>query len=176
MMLPKPWQSGHAPNGLLNENSRGCGSSYGMPHSRHSNRSLNRSVTASAIRALRRELNRKRRPAAFGVGGLDRVGQARAKIAFDLHAIDDHLERRAILQRRGVDVLERDRPAVEIQPAEPFAPQRGERFGDGIDQIRQIRLRANRRRLLPRRSASSSSGSGAGVQRPARSRPACRSR
>jgi len=27
MMLPKPWQSGHAPNGLLKENSRGCGNS-----------------------------------------------------------------------------------------------------------------------------------------------------
>ena len=25
MTLPKPWQVGHAPNGLLNENSRGCG-------------------------------------------------------------------------------------------------------------------------------------------------------
>ena len=32
MMLPKPWQIGQAPNGLLNENSRGCGTSYGMPH------------------------------------------------------------------------------------------------------------------------------------------------
>ena len=32
MMLPKPWHSGHAPNGLLNENSRGCGTSYGMLH------------------------------------------------------------------------------------------------------------------------------------------------
>ena len=31
-MLPKPWQSGQAPNGLLNENSRGCGTSYGMLH------------------------------------------------------------------------------------------------------------------------------------------------
>ena len=30
-MLPKPWQTGQAPNGLLNENSRGCGTSYGMP-------------------------------------------------------------------------------------------------------------------------------------------------
>ena len=38
-MLPKPWQVGQAPNGLLNENSRGCGSSYAMPHARHSKRS-----------------------------------------------------------------------------------------------------------------------------------------
>ena len=38
-MLPNPWQVGQAPNGLLNENSRGCGSSYGMPQVRHSKRS-----------------------------------------------------------------------------------------------------------------------------------------
>ena len=39
--LPKPWQVGHAPNGLLNENRRGCGTSYWMRHERHSKRSLN---------------------------------------------------------------------------------------------------------------------------------------
>jgi hypothetical protein len=40
MMLPKPWQVAHAPKGLLKENRRGCGSSYGIPQRRHSNRSL----------------------------------------------------------------------------------------------------------------------------------------
>ena len=40
-MLPKPWHVGQAPNGLLNENSRGWGSSYGIPHGRHSKRSEN---------------------------------------------------------------------------------------------------------------------------------------
>ena len=49
-MLPKPWQTGQAPNGLLNENSRGCGTSYGMLHSRHSNRSLNRCTIGAAVR------------------------------------------------------------------------------------------------------------------------------
>src|SRR6185436_1819959 len=50
MMLPKPWQVGHAPNGLLNENSRGCGSSYIRPHGRHSKRSENLSTReASAV-------------------------------------------------------------------------------------------------------------------------------
>ena len=41
MTLPKPWHVGHAPNGLLNENSRGCGTSYGMAQVRHSKRSEN---------------------------------------------------------------------------------------------------------------------------------------
>ena len=36
----------------------------------------------------------------------------------------------AILQRRRVHVLERDRLAVDVQPAEPLAAQRGERLGD----------------------------------------------
>ena len=40
MMLPKPWQVGQAPNGLLNEKSRGSGASYAMPHGRQSKRSL----------------------------------------------------------------------------------------------------------------------------------------
>src|SRR5262249_56318090 len=37
MVLPKPWQRGHAPNGLLNENSGGSGSSYLMWQFLHSN-------------------------------------------------------------------------------------------------------------------------------------------
>src|SRR6266571_4527593 len=41
MMFPNPWHVGQAPNGLLNENSRGCGASYVMPHGRHSKRSEN---------------------------------------------------------------------------------------------------------------------------------------
>ena len=48
MTLPKPWQVGQAPNGLLNENSRGCGSSYRMWHRRHSNRSLNSWTTGAS--------------------------------------------------------------------------------------------------------------------------------
>src|SRR5262245_43238394 len=37
MVLPKPWQRGHAPNGLLNENSGGSGSSYLRWQFLHSN-------------------------------------------------------------------------------------------------------------------------------------------
>ena len=42
MVFPNPWQRGQAPNGLLNENSRGSGSSYRMPQVLHSNASLKR--------------------------------------------------------------------------------------------------------------------------------------
>src|SRR5436189_5710344 len=45
MMLPNPWHVGHAPNGLLNENNLGCGSSYAMPQVRQSKRSENTRVT-----------------------------------------------------------------------------------------------------------------------------------
>ena len=48
MMLPKPWQVGQAPKGLLNENSRGCGSSYERPQVRHSKRSLKTWRTSGA--------------------------------------------------------------------------------------------------------------------------------
>jgi hypothetical protein len=41
--LPKPWQVGQAPKGLLNENSRGCGSSKAWPHRAHSKASENSS-------------------------------------------------------------------------------------------------------------------------------------
>src|SRR5687768_1348747 len=41
MMLPNPWHVGQAPNGLLNEKSRGCGASYAIPQVRHSNFSEN---------------------------------------------------------------------------------------------------------------------------------------
>ena len=43
MRLPKPWQVGQAPNGLLNEKSRGCGSSKARPQRAHSKRSEKRS-------------------------------------------------------------------------------------------------------------------------------------
>ena len=90
-MLPKPWQSGQAPNGLLNENSRGCGTSYCRLHVA----ALEPLARTGAGRAGRRVgFDRERRAAAFGVGRLDRVGQAGAHVGVDLHAVDDHLQRR----------------------------------------------------------------------------------
>ena len=55
MMFPKPWQVGQAPNGLLNENRRGCGTSYWIPQSPHSNSSLNRCTVGSADAGCRPE-------------------------------------------------------------------------------------------------------------------------
>ena len=52
MTLPKPWQVGHAPNGLLNENRRGCGVSYAMPQARHSKRSEKTSLSVFGLWAL----------------------------------------------------------------------------------------------------------------------------
>ena len=43
----------------------------------------------------------------------------------------------------GIDLLERDRLAVDVQPPEAFAAQRRERLGDRIHQARQRRLRAS---------------------------------
>ena len=97
MMLPNPWHVGHAPNGLLNENSRGCGTSYGMPHVRHSNRSLNRCVRRR--RAAVVDFDGERRAVALAKRRLDRVGQPRPDVRHDLQSIDDHGERRDAAQR-----------------------------------------------------------------------------
>ena len=144
-MLPKPWQSGQAPNGLLNENSRGCGTSV-------------RDVALPAFEPLaeamdsRRpgrvggQLDRERGPASLDVGGLDRVGQPRAKVAVDLQAIDDHLEQRPILEGRGIDILERHRLAIDVQPSETLPAERGDSFDHRIDQTGEVWLR--RRPLL----------------------------
>ncbi len=86
-------------------------------------------------------LDRKRGAAAFHVGGLDRVGQPRAEIAVDFQSVDDHLERRLILQRRRVHVLELHGVAIDEQPAEPLPPQGRQHLGDRIDEARQGRLR-----------------------------------
>ena len=106
MTLPKPWQTGQAPNGLLNENSRGCGTSYGMLQV------AALEALAEAVDHRRRgsQRDRERRAAAFGVGRLDRVGQARAEVAIHLQPIDDDLQRRPIAQGRRVDILQRSRP------------------------------------------------------------------
>ena len=50
-MLPKPWQSGHAPNGLLNENSRGSISEMVKPETGQANFSEKMMRLASAAAA-----------------------------------------------------------------------------------------------------------------------------
>ena len=126
MMLPKPWQVGHAPNGLLNENSRGCGSRTAMPHVRHSKRSENRcdrrpdrrrSAAGPRSRTPRRRLR--------GTPSRSNRSAARAASPSTLHAIDDHLQRRPVLQRaRRRRRRASTRLAVDEQPAEALAPQR----------------------------------------------------
>ena len=106
---------------------------------RHSNRSEKRCGTGASEPAG--QLNRESRPAALRIGDLDRIGQARADVRLDLHAIDNHLQHRAIPQRRERDVLQTDRLPVHEQPPEPLAAQRGERFGDRVDQVGQVGLR-----------------------------------
>ena len=116
-MLPKPWHVGHAPNGLLNENSRGCGSSYAIPQSRQSKRSEKR-WTLPRLVARRRQLDRPRSAAAFQVRRLDRVGDPLPEIAaVEPHAIDDHLQRRPILQRcRSTSSNDTARPSTSRRP------------------------------------------------------------
>ena len=48
---------------------------------------------------------------------------------------------RPILEDRRVDILERDRLAVDVESAEALPPQRRDRLGDGVHQPRQRRLR-----------------------------------
>ena len=101
----------------------------------------------SGRRAGPRSRTPRRRPSVYAVS-IESVS-LRAKVPFDLDPIDDHLQRRAVPQQCGVDVLERDGLAVHIQPAEPLAPQRRQRLRDGIDEIRQLRLRRLPRRPPP---------------------------
>ena len=89
-----------------------------MPHVRHSKRSENRCVTVRSTPDPDFE-TRPRRAAAFAIRRLDRVGEPLPLIvAAQLHAIDDDLQHGAIAQRRRIDIVERDRAAVDEQPAE----------------------------------------------------------
>ena len=81
MMLPKPWQVGQAPKGLLNENNRGCGSSYDEAAG-PALEPLAEDV-AHVGRAVLAELHHPRGAAALLVGDLDRVGHARADLGLD---------------------------------------------------------------------------------------------
>jgi hypothetical protein len=49
--------------------------------------------------------------------------------AVQLHAVDDHVQHRAI-ERRRIDVVERHGPAVDEQASESFAAKRFDRRRD----------------------------------------------
>ena len=148
-----------------------------MPQRRHSKRSENDVRDRRAVR--RRQLDRPRRAAALLVGGLDRVGEPRP-----------HARRRsrrrstttcsdgAIAERRGVDVVEARRPAVDQQPAEALAPQRierGRRIGRGGARLEQRRLGAASS-AAPRRPRPLGARLGRRRPRRPRARAASRSR
>ena len=76
-MLPKPWQVGHAPNGLLKENSRGCGILV-LDAAGAALEALAENRWTTGVRR-RVELDRECGAAAFRVRGLDRVGEPRAE-------------------------------------------------------------------------------------------------
>ena len=57
--LPKPWQVGQTPSGLLNENSAGSGRSAAVPQWEHSQRSLHRSGGRSPSRSSSRPSPRR---------------------------------------------------------------------------------------------------------------------
>ena len=65
-----------------------------MPHARHSKRSLNRCDAPARRSGRRRSSIANAAPPPSVIRRLDRVGQPRAQVAVDLHAIDDHLQRR----------------------------------------------------------------------------------
>ena len=106
MMLPKPWQVGQAPNGLLNENSRGCGSRRRCRTSRHSKRSLRTRCTTARLAGRRGELrSRTRRRRLRGTRSRSSRSAAARRSPSILHAIDDDLQR-----RRGPAAPRRRRP------------------------------------------------------------------
>ena len=148
MTLPKPWQVGHAPNGLLKENSRGCGTSYSMRQERHSKRSLNSCSSgsppcAAAVPGPGGHLDGERRAPALGVAGLDGIGKPREDVPSDRHPVDDHLQSGAPGERLRIELVEGDRPVLDEQPSEALPPQRLERAGHGVG-ARQDGLRARR--------------------------------
>ena len=140
-MLPKPWQVGQAPNGLLNENSRGCGSSYGDA-ARAALEALAEHGARAGGRASSRELDRERGAAALR-DTPSRSSRSAARAGRRRPCTRSTITCSVGRSRSvgGIDVLERDGLAVDEQAAEALAPQRGERLGDRIDQPGQRRLR-----------------------------------
>ena len=70
MVLPKPWQRGQAPMGLLKLNRLGSGSANSMPQRLQANFSLKRSVSPPWTRARKIDFAR------FAIADLDGVDQA----------------------------------------------------------------------------------------------------
>ena len=106
MVLPKPWQRGQAPNGLLKENSRGSGSSYLRLQALHSKRCEKAPApwfAAVARRGFEDHLS------GFAIGALDRIHDASANVGRQRNAVEQQEYRSIeihIQQRLGGRELE----------------------------------------------------------------------
>ncbi len=77
------------------------------------------------------DFNRPGGAAALEIRRLDRIGEALPQIlAAQLHAVDDHLEHLPVGKRGGLHIVERDRPAIDEQPAEALSLEHVDRRRD----------------------------------------------
>ena len=135
MVLPNPWQRGHAPNGLLNENSFGSGSSYRMPHFLHSNDSLNRNCFHAASSRSGGPIEDFENDFAivFPEADLDGIDQPLPDVRSNFQAIDQH-----VCRFGEIDIEQGFRPrviedlAVLVNPAETSPFQVGQERGELI--------------------------------------------
>ena len=91
-VFPKPWQRGHAPYGLLNENNRGSGSWYTVPQFLHSKRSLKTMRSGAAAFGFRHEFQNGF-AVPFAVANFHGIDQPRAHVWPDRQAVHDHDKR-----------------------------------------------------------------------------------
>ena len=143
-MLPKPWQSGHAPNGLLNENSRGCGTSYGMLHV------AALEPLAEPVRRRRRSASSqlrsrtpRRRPSVYAVS-IESVRRTRASASTLMRSTMTCSTGRSRSVAASDVVQVRRVCAVDVEPAEALAAERGERLGDRDPRGREAPAAATR--------------------------------
>ena len=84
MVLPKPWQRGHAPKGELKLNRMGSGSANSRPQVLHWNFSLKRRRSTAAPALLEDHLAR------LAVTDLDGIHQALVQVGADRDAVHQH--------------------------------------------------------------------------------------
>ena len=63
------------------------------------------------------------RSAGFQIRRFNRVGEPRAQIAFELHAIDNDLQARLIAKVCRRHLVDHHRPAIDVETMEALAPQ-----------------------------------------------------
>ena len=115
-MLPKPWQVGHAPNGLLNEKRRGCGSAGDAAHA--AVEALGKLVQSLPdVRRANCSTTLRRRPA---IGGFDGVGETLAVVPPPIsHAVDHDLRIGAFTKPFTSTSSKRLRATIDEETAKP---------------------------------------------------------